>query len=50
MAENNNNYNYNYNNDNNDEQKDFLTDVLPQLATSIRVINQIRNLEDHLGL
>jgi hypothetical protein len=50
---NNNNNNNNYNNNNNedeDEQRGFLTDILHQLAAPLRVINQIRNLEDHLGL
>jgi len=48
--ENNNNNDNNDNNNNEDEQRGFLTDVLHQLATPLRVINQIRNLEDHLGL
>jgi hypothetical protein len=54
MAENNdnnnNNDNENNNNNNEDEQGGFITDVLHQLTTPLRVINQIRNLEDHLGL
>jgi hypothetical protein len=48
MAENNDNDNNNNNNE--DKQGGFLTDVLHRLATPLRVINQIRNLEEHLGL
>jgi hypothetical protein len=46
MAENNNNNN----NNNEDTQRGFLREVLHQVATPIRVIREIQNLEDHLGL
>jgi hypothetical protein len=48
MAENNNNNNNNNNNE--DTQRGFLREVLHQVATPIRVIREIQNLEDHLGL
>jgi hypothetical protein len=61
MAENNNNHNnldndnnsINSNdndNDNNDRQRGFLGEVLHQITTPLRVIREINNLEEHLGL
>jgi hypothetical protein len=50
MAENNNNNNNNNNKNNEDTQRGFLREVLHQVATPIRVIREIQNLEDHLGL
>jgi hypothetical protein len=61
MAENNNNdnndndsnnsdSNNNNNNNNNDHPRGFLNEVLHQITTPIRVIREINNLEEHLGL
>jgi hypothetical protein len=60
MAENNNNDNNdndsnnsdsnNNNNNNNDQPRGFLNEVLHQITTPIRVIREINNLEEHLGL
>ena len=45
--DNNNNLN---NNDNEERQRGFLGDVLHHVTTPIRVIREIRDLEEHLGL
>jgi hypothetical protein len=55
MAENDNNNNNNDNNDNNNNDNEerhrgFLEDVLHRVTTPIRVIREIQNLEEHLGL
>ena len=47
----NNSINSNDNNDNdNDRQGGFISQVLHQLSTPLRVIREINNLEEHLGL
>jgi hypothetical protein len=53
MADNNNNDNNSINsndNDNDDRQRGFLGEVLHQITTPLRVIREINNLEEHLGL
>jgi hypothetical protein len=46
----NSNDNNNNNSNNNDHQRSFLSSVLHQVTTPIRVIREIQNLEEHLGL
>jgi hypothetical protein len=51
MAENDNNsINSNDNDNNDDTQRGFLSSVLHRVTTPIRVIREIQNLEEHLGL
>jgi hypothetical protein len=50
MAENDNNSNNNNNNDNKERHRGFLEGVLHRVTTPIRVIREIQNLEEHLGL
>jgi hypothetical protein len=47
---NNDNNNNPNNNDNEERQRGFLEDVLHHVTTPIRVIREIRDLEEHLGL